>query len=229
MATTDSLRPQPRRGQEARPPTPAEISAVEARAAEQTNAELEELISAEIEGPLGPVAGKLAPLLEHQLRRRAHEDVALRNPRRLAADLESWTEERLRALFAGMASGTMRTLDTSVIEIERAHRERLVDALARSGESARPLIAAVREVPLRPLAALEPVGPSSSRRRPLALRASLPGPLGRRLVRSGAKVRLRSALGRRAARLRTELAGLASDAVAGYLRDLHARLEEVAL
>jgi hypothetical protein len=227
MATTDSLRPQPRHAQGAGPPTPAEISAAEAQAARDTNAELEELISAEIEAPLGPVAGKLAPLLEHQLRLRAREDVALRSPRELAADLESWSEKRLHALFAGMASGTARSLDAGVLEIERGHRERLEAALVSSGGSARPLIAALREVPLHPLPTFEPACAGSKRTRPPALRASLPGPLGRRLVRTAARARLRSALSRQAARLRAELAGLARDAVAGYRGELRARLEEV--
>jgi hypothetical protein len=228
MATTDSLRSKPQRRRGARPPTSVDISAAEAQAAEQTNAELAELISAEVEAPLGPVAAKLAPLLEHQLRQRAREDVGLRNPRRLAADLESWTEERLRALFVGMASGTARTLDAGVIGIERAHRERLEAALVGSGESSGPLIAAVREVPLHRLAAFEPPPIGSSRRRRVTLGATLPGLLGRRLVRADAKARLRSALSRDAARVREELACLAREALAGYVREAHDKLEEVA-
>lgn len=226
MATTDSLRPKPRQGHGARPPTSAEISAAEAQAAAETGAELEELIAAEIEAPLGPVAGKLAPLLEHQLRWRLREDVSLRNPRRLAADLGSWSEERLDALLTTMAAGTAETLNDGVLEIERAHRRRLENGLGRFGREATPLVMAMREVPLHPLGVVEPARGGSATTGGLLLRASLPGPIGRRLVRRGAKVRLRSALGRREGRLRRELARLARDAVTGYRRDLQDRLGE---
>jgi len=199
------------------------VAEAEARAATETGSELERLIAEEIEEPLGPVAGKLAPLLEHQLRLRAREDVALRSPRELAADLQGWTEERLRTLFTGMVSGTARVLDTGVIEIERVHRERLEAELVGPGESAGTLIAALREVPLHRLAAFEGAAGASSRRRRSTLGAVLPGPLGRRLVRTAARARLRSALSRDAARVREELARLAREAVGGYLRDLHGR------
>ncbi len=231
MPATDSSTSRPQRRPAARSPSPAAVFAAEARAAEETVAELDELIATEIEAPLRPVASKLAPLLEHQLRRRAHEDVALRSPRALAADLEGWTEERLRTLFTTMGTGTAATLDDAVLEIERAHRDRLEATLARFGPQATPLVAAAREVPLHPLGALGALdgGPARwSGRGTLALRASLPGPLGRRLVRAGARAHLRSALGRQAARLRAELALHARAAVADYRHELRARLEDVA-
>ncbi len=226
MAATDSLRAQPQREPGSRPPTSAEISAAEAQAAEETGAELDELIATEIDAALGPLAGKLAPLLERQLRWRAREDVTLRSPRRLADDLESWTEERLEALFAATAAGTAEILDEGVLAIERAHRERLEDGLARLGREADPLILAVRDVPPHPLDALEPTRFGSATPGRFLRRVTLPGPLGRRLVRRSATVRLRSALRRRAVRLRAQLASQVRDAVAGYRRELGARLGE---
>jgi hypothetical protein len=89
---------------------------------------------------------------------------------------------------------------------------------AQAGEEAETeldeLIATEIEQPLGPLA--------------LALRASVPGPVGRRLVRHGAAVRLRSELRRRAAEVRAGLSRSARDAVDGYRREIHSRLEEEA-
>jgi hypothetical protein len=222
MAATDSFDTQLDRGREA---GAAGMIAAETRSAALLERELEALISAEVEAPLGPVASKLAPLLTRQLRQRAREDVGQRPPA-LAADLVSWTDERLRSLFSAMAAATEEILATGIFELERGYELRIEGSLKLDAGGIDLLLRQLRGIALRAPARLE-IGPERSRRMPpsLLLRARLPRPFGPRLVRRGAEARLRKVLKRKAAELRAELARRARDAVAEYRAEVRSCLQ----
>lgn len=221
MAATDSFDTQLEQGRDG---DAAALLAAESRSATLLDRELEALIAAEVDAPLGPVAGKLAPLLTRQLRQRAREDVGQR-PRELAADLVSWADERLRSLFSAMAVGTEETLAAGIFELERGYEVRIEGSFELEVRAADLLLRRLRGVELRAPVHLEIQRGNAGRMPPsLFLRARLPGPFGRRLVRSAAEARMRAALEQETSRLRADLARHARDAVTEYRAEVRCLL-----
>jgi hypothetical protein len=211
----------------------AELLAACSEAEELLEVGLQRLLEQEVEAPLRPLPGKVAPLLAKELRWRAREGAGL-PPRRLARELQGWTEQRLRTLFEAMAAGTEEIVAEGVLDLEHGHAARLERLLADLDPDgtlpADVLRRCLRGVPLR---APSPIGldlgdtERLSRRLFSDLAIATPGTLGRRLVGRAADARLQAMVADGAARLRQELGRQAAEAVLGYGGEMRAALEEV--
>ena len=183
--------------------------------------------------PLRLYAAREEEWLRADLRTHA-DDVAARSPRELSAELERWVDSTIRAEFERLVPRFETAIAGQLTALEQRYAARIHRILEQVRKTAEDVFGTRAGGALPDTGLREPSRFSFKLRDPehgLDMivgfgRTVTPGALGRRLVMREAEQRLIDMSDRHAGRLRSELAGRASEAVREYRRDLSAAVEE---
>ena len=211
----------------------AELEAAHADANDVMQRRVGRLLGERVNRPLLEYARRHEAELLSRLGARASE-LPDRSPRALAAVLDDWIDDAVRATFAALAGELSTMLASDLSELAAGHTRRIQRLLGEVRQAAADALGISGSVELPEIALPDPTGFTFKLHDPQhaldilvgSARRAVPGALGRRLVLADAQERVRAMADRHAGRLRGELVARTQEAIAEHRRRLDAVMVE---